>query len=168
MRTVISIIVHLLCCYSCRSNESDNAKLIRSIDNLKVIDSSYLLQVDSNGRFIDTLYMLKQKRDEKGNEVFREITSFDNGRRIVVKNYYRVNTGLFYSVTETEEGIFSLYENWQKDGKIHEALKVNFTKDGPDSIKMKFNYESREGKLKKLNIYEHGGTLIEETYYNQP
>jgi hypothetical protein len=170
MRTVIIIILQLLCCYSCRSNESDNAKLIRSIDEIKTINTLYQFLVDLDGRIIDTVSMQRYKKNEKGVKVFREITSLKGDKeKMVIKEYYRDNGELFYSVTETASGIFSKYENWEKDGWIYKATTVSYQAEKAiDTVSMIYKYEyNSDGKVKNMRIYESDSSLIAEVHYNQ-
>ncbi len=170
MRTVTAIILLLLCFYNCRSNESDNAKRIRLIDEIKVIDTTYEFLVDSNSRIIDTLSMYRYKKNEKGVKVFSEITSLESDiNKTILKNYFRENGELFYSVTETPAGILSVYENWEQDSRIYKAATVSYeTGKAIDTVSMIYKYEyDRDGKIKKLRINESDGSQIAEVHYNE-
>lgn len=159
----------LFCFYSCKTYYSDNARRIRSIDEIKVIDTTYEFLIDFKDRIIDTISMYCYKKNENGSKVFSEITSLKNGtKKTILKNYFRENGELFYSVTETPAGVLSVYENWIQDSLIFKAYSVNYELGKvTDTVTMIYKYEyNGKGKLKKLRINESNGSQIVEVHYN--
>lgn len=166
--TIAFTFLLLLAC----NNTSENAKRIRSIDKIRTVDTLYAFHIDSNGVILDTLAMNRIKKNSEGVKVFVEKTSLDDDKRkIVSKKYMRDNDELFYSIDVTMtlvDTFISTHENWIQNGKIQKAISIYKGLNKVDTIHMIYKYESgKDGKLKKMIIFESGGSSILETYYNQ-
>ena len=156
---------------ACNSS-SDNANRIRSIDKIKTVDTIYAIQIDSNGVILDTLAMNRIKKNNEGVKVFNEKTSLDDDKRkIIIKKYMRENGELFYekAVTMTSVDTFiSTHENWVQNGRIEKAISVFRGPEKADTIHMTYKYENdKDGKIKKMTIFERDSSRLLETYYNQ-
>ena len=156
---------------SCNSG-SDNAKRIRSIDKIKTVDTIYAIRIDSKGVILDTLAMSRIKKNNKGIKVFVETTSLDDDKRTIIsKKYMRDNGELFYSIDEDRTSVdtfISTHENWLQNGKIHNGISLFKGLNKIDTIQMTYRYENgKDGKLKKMTIFDSSRSPIVETYYNQ-
>ena len=154
------------------NNSADNADRILSIDKIKTTDTIYAIQIDSNGIILDTFAMNRIKKNSEGVIVFNEKTSLDDDKRkIIIKKYMRDNGELFYEIAMTMTSVdtfISSHENWVRNSRIQNAISVFKGPEKADTIHMTYKYENeRDGKVKKMTIFEPGSSPIVERYYNQ-
>lgn len=136
---------------SCDNQERDVLEeYIKKIDKIPVTETSYIFEIDSEKRIMDTLALRKFKYDENKNLIFEN--NFQLKYNLEIINYFDTKNGIVYSKTKVIDKTISDFRVNLKKGLIVSA-NYNVYEDGViDSVLMKYDYTFDKDKKKRLLI----------------
>ncbi len=142
MKNIYILISFIFIFNACGQKPTYNKKLKKVIDSINKIKIVQEYEADSIGNILDTLSTQIIKSDINNIEVYKENILYQDGEILISKNYYINNEDLFYSILESKKsGILSIYEAWSSNGKITNALSIEFKgKEKRDSLWFDYNY----------------------------
>ncbi|MGB3344906.1 MAG: hypothetical protein WBA61_13445 [Aequorivita sp.] len=145
------IILFIFLISSCDNQERDVLEeYIKKIDKIPISETSYIFEVDSEKRIMDTLALRKFKYDENKTLIFEN--NFQLKYNLEMINYYDTKNGIVYSETKVKDEIISDFRVNLRKGLIVSA-NYNVYEDGIiDSVFMKYDYTFDKDKKKRLLI----------------
>lgn len=150
---------------SCKGQEKDALDdYIKKINKFPIEETSYIFEVDSNKRIIDTLVLRKLKYDTDDNLIFEKKLQLRN--HLLTVNYYDGKNGLIYSRVTKNDELISEYRANLKNKLIDSANQSMFYNGKKETVLMKFHYSFENGKKTELLIDLEDNYLTKE-FYNE-